>query len=626
MATMDSRSSSVSSFFSDQLDDEVIEEGEDLAEYDSAPRDIYGVHDTDGEIIAVRKGESLPFTTKYKRKNSSSKAVKFHVNKKLQVDVIAYEPKLKKKKSSDGGLSIAGEQSLQLSLQSEKSPQSLQLSQSPQSSQLSVPSDEGNSGDEGHLGAGRSRDAGEKKSPQCPGDCAGKKLKNQNEFVTEIDQKFEAKIIDGLEAGFRLPIKEKLKNDTILLPKENIAIVNSLIQYLADQYGPVRPDKKFCERLAELLRCKFPATFREKYVVSSTVGKFDVPKFKGEGGYRDLATRIGDQFYNRKIRSTFKKRVIGEDEIEEPAKKNKGKPKKTYCLNPERWDIDIGATRKAKEEAKKQFRRFCDAESIEEKKMALMEAVVFVQKQFRTKEPSQTVQDLDSFWDAGPEILSIWFEWLVDGSQDGHLATTVSLQMTKVFNLIEAYIIDKRGEEGEEDLARIKEEAREANGDTTMYQLHLIRDLAKLFRNKVEKFIFIDFKDDKKSGPDETMPNIYITKRDTFGEGEFPEKILMNLRIGDKTIWTDISLPQALAGVTQIYFSFNMMYPSDIDDILQFNERILCNFGTDDGARNPRNIVKKCFREFKVTYESLKILRYFNPIFSGICWYSAIEV
>ena len=210
MATMDSgsRSSSVSSFFSDQLDDEVIEEGEDLAEYDSAPRDIYGVHDTDGEIIAVRKGESLPFTTKYKRKNSSSKAVKFHVNKKLQVDVIAYEPKLKKKKSSDGGLSIAGEQSLQLSLQSEKSPQSLQLSQSPQSSQLSVPSDEGNSGDEGHLGAGRSRDAGEKKSPQCPGDCAGKKLKNQNEFVTEIDQKFEEKIIDGLEAGFRLPIKE----------------------------------------------------------------------------------------------------------------------------------------------------------------------------------------------------------------------------------------------------------------------------------------------------------------------------------------------------------------------------------------------------------------------------------
>ena len=249
-----------------------------------------------------------------------------------------------------------------------------------------------------------------------------------------------------------------------------------------------------------------------------------------------------------------------------------------------------------------------------------MEAVVFVQKQFREMEPSQTVEDLKSFWEAGPEILSLWFEWLVDGSKDGHLATTVDLQMTKVLNIIEAYIIDKRGEEAEKELARINEEAREANGDSTMYQLHLIRDLAKLFKNKAEKFIFIDAKDDKKSGPDETLPNIYITKRNTHGENDYPEKIVMNLRIGDKIIWKDISLPQALAGVIQIYFSFNMLYPSDLDDILQFNERILCNFGTDDGARNPKNIVKKCFRDFKVTYESLKILRYFNPIFSGICW------
>ena len=40
MATMDSgsRSSSVSSFFSDQLEDEVIEEGEDLAVYDRVSR------------------------------------------------------------------------------------------------------------------------------------------------------------------------------------------------------------------------------------------------------------------------------------------------------------------------------------------------------------------------------------------------------------------------------------------------------------------------------------------------------------------------------------------------------------------------------------------------------------
>ena len=87
----DSRSASVSSYFSEQLDDEEIEVGEDLAEYDSAPRDIYGVHDTDGEILAVKKGESLPVTTKYKRKHSSSTPVKFHVNTKLQVETIPFK-------------------------------------------------------------------------------------------------------------------------------------------------------------------------------------------------------------------------------------------------------------------------------------------------------------------------------------------------------------------------------------------------------------------------------------------------------------------------------------------------------------------------------------------------------
>ena len=361
MALRSSSTSSLCSFTSEQLDVEEIEEDE---EFHSAPWDIFGVHDTDGEILAVKKGESLPATTKYKRKHPSSIPVKFHVNNKLQVETKAYEPKPKKclfdkKKKSreiipekcDGGLRLTGEQSPQLSL----------------------PSDEGNSGggrekspcDEGHLGAGRSCDAGEKKSPQSPGDCAGKKFKNQNEFVTELDQKFEEKIIDGLEAGLRLPIKEKLENHNTLNPRENNAIVNSLIQNLSEQYGPVRPDKKFCERLAELLRCKFPETFREKYVASSTVGNFDLPKFKGEGGYRDLAKRIGEQFYNRNVRPTIKKPVIGEAEIEEPAKK-KGKQKKTYCLNPEKWDIDKGASMKDKEEAQKQFRRFRDAESIDE--------------------------------------------------------------------------------------------------------------------------------------------------------------------------------------------------------------------------------------------------------------------
>ena len=604
-------------------DDEVLFDDSAEREYDIAPRDVHGVHDTDGMMLVLKKGESLPFTSRYKRKGKDSKLVKFYVNKNLQCEVIARidAPNIKKRKTSeishekgDG----AGKQSPQLSSPSEKSSQS---------SQLSVTSEEAYSGDDGDHRAGTSRDAGEKKSPQSPGDCAGKKLRNHNEFVAELYEKFDEKVIGGIEASLRLTIKQKFETDDKLNARENNAIVNSVIQCLSEQYGPARPDQKLCDKLAELLRCKFQATFKEKYVVNSDLGNFDLAKTKGEGGHRALAIRIGEQFYNRIIRPTIKKPADqdDQDESEEPEKK-KGKYKKTYMLNQEKWELDKGATMKEKREAQEQFIRFCEAESDEERKDALLKSVVHVQKFFRVREPSQVVEDLNSFWQAGPEILSFWFEWLVDGSKDGHLATTVDSQLNKVLNLIEAYIKHRRGEEAERDLARIKKEAREANGCETYYQLHLIRALAKVFRNKAEMFIYIDGEDDDKSGPDETLPNMYITKRDTHGVDDYPEKIVMNLRIGHKIIWEDLTLPQAIAGVTQLYFSFNLMYPPDIDDILQFNERIMCNFGTDDGARNPKQTVKKCFREFTVTYESLKILRYFNPMFSGILWFSSIEI
>ena len=76
---------------------------------------------------------------------------------------------------------------------------------------------------------------------------AGKRFKSQAEFLTELDKEFEKKVIDGLEAGLRLKVKEKLATNIQLIPKENNAIVNSVLQNIFDQYGPVKPDIKLCE-------------------------------------------------------------------------------------------------------------------------------------------------------------------------------------------------------------------------------------------------------------------------------------------------------------------------------------------------------------------------------------------
>ena len=105
--------------------------------------DIFGVHDTDGQILAVKKGESLPVTTKYKRKHTSSTPVKFHVNTKLQVETIPYEPKKKKTLSPQASLTASYKCDGVRRLTGEKSPQS------------SLPCDEGHRG-AGNSGGGRS--------------------------------------------------------------------------------------------------------------------------------------------------------------------------------------------------------------------------------------------------------------------------------------------------------------------------------------------------------------------------------------------------------------------------------------------------------------------------------------
>ena len=210
------------------------------------------------------------------------------------------------------------------------------------------------------------------------------------------------------------------------------------------------------------------------------------------------------------------------------------------------------------------------------------------------------MEDLRHFWEAGPDLLSEWFEWLVGGSKHGKLSLAAAEQLTKVINIVEDFIISKRGEEFAKEMEVVKAESLEENGKIIMYEVFLFRLLSKLFKNKPEKLIYIDGTDDKKNGPEEKDPNIFVTKQQALGIEEFEKKVILSLRIGDKVICHDVSLPEALAGVVQIYFAFNILYPVDVDDTLQFLERIVCNFGSQDGARNKKNVVKKGYRDFEV--------------------------
>ena len=112
-----------------------------------------------------------------------------------------------------------------------------------------------------------------------------KRFISASEFVTDIENNFEVKIIGGLEAGLRSSVSDKMKSNVPLLPKENNAVVNSILQAVFDQYGPERPDKKFCEKIADVLKAKFSSTYRIISSVETPLGSLALPKAKGEGRY-----------------------------------------------------------------------------------------------------------------------------------------------------------------------------------------------------------------------------------------------------------------------------------------------------------------------------------------------------
>ena len=127
----------------------------------------------------------------------------------------------------------------------------------------------------------------------------------------------------------------------------------------------------------------------------------------------------------------------------------------------------------------------------------------------------------------------------------------------KVMNVTEQYLLEKKGSEYETEMEKVKELAETNHGNDAWYKIYLIRELAKVFRNKPEKILFIDASDDPKTGPNEHQANIFITKQNMIGESDYDEKISLSLRLGNKVVYQDISLNQALAGCIQMYFIFH---------------------------------------------------------------------
>ena len=609
------KSSSVTSFTSDMLDNDDLFDVQNL-EFESAPYDITTDIPGIGDVVIAKIGSGLPVTSNYYKNKEGSKAWKFLVSKALDVSILS-EREIKKPKRVVAKLNPNSEELIDLgsnvsllsssifepvlaakSHSASVSDQqvvfqnllSLDLAAQPPHVVPDHPlSDSLNSSlDHSALRAGEVRSA-------------GKEFRSMGEFLTHVDSDFVSAVIGGLEAGLRRTCEVKLVNKNELLPKENIGIIHALNQTVYNEFGPDRPDPKFCHKLAEILKSKYPQTFRVKKTVQTSFGSLEMKRNKGEGGHRDLVHRIGDNFYNKFTKKTVKRPEIGTENPEQKLASPGGKKlKKGYGVTAERYNYGKMSSKEEQEAAKNAFKKLYHSDSLEEKEQLTILARIYIQIQFRSLQPSQAAEDLKPLWSAGPSLLSSWFEWLVSGSRDGNLSVSADMQLIKVLNLVEQFIISKKGSSFEAEIEGVRESAELEYGNDIWFKIYLIKQLGKLFKNQAEKLIFIDGTDEFCDGPSEQEPNVFVTKQRLIGEDDYDERIVLSLRIGAKVIMEDITLSQALSGCIQLYFSFHLHYPTEADDLYQFVQRIFCNFREHEGARNKKNAVRKTFRDFEV--------------------------
>ena len=120
------------------------------------------------------------------------------------------------------------------------------------------------------------------------------------DWLKNLDEKFFEIIFENMDSVTRDETALAVQNHVRLSPIQNSSLINSLNFHTFNLIGAVIPDQSFCRVLATILKNKLPETY-----LGTTTD--DGVTRKGEGGKKNLSTRIADCFYNVFIRTTKNK-------------------------------------------------------------------------------------------------------------------------------------------------------------------------------------------------------------------------------------------------------------------------------------------------------------------------------
>ena len=276
------------------------------------------------------------------------------------------------------------------------------------------------------------------------------------------------------------------------------------------------------------------------------------------------------------------------------------KVRRLYGIKHEHWFISKKISQAEYKKSENNFEKLAsvidgDLETIE---ACLESSRQFIQINFRNEDPSSHVNKLKYFW-AKPNgllVLNLWFEWLVGGSDTGSLKMTLEENIDRNMVFVERFLVEKNSENYVGQLKIAKQSLIEKYGNNTMYYLHLLRELCKIWNNDPGKVFFVVGEDSLQQLS--TQPYLHIVSVNQLGEADHSWKLVISVRVGGTVIFEDVTMGEGLAAILQVTFAFNLLYDKSVDDMYNFLQRILAKFGPADGARNEKNKLKKNFNDF----------------------------
>ena len=592
--------------------------------FNEAPYDIFFDHPHLGKIKVASLGEKLPFVTKYLGTVGSDKVAKFRVENNLNVSVVkqrnknevAKVPTLVSKPQS-----LPSSSRKPLHCVTEKLPANSSLIFNNMEDIIATDNqkiiDEEQSSaidvvimDQENLSVFKQKEhessilntvVKEKgvslstvpESPPSLLDGESRpSLSTRSEFVMELRNSFEEKVINGLQIGIQKKVKEKMVTKEALSAQEDISICNVVIHLMQENFGnEISKRYSLCEDIGAVLKEKFPTTYSTCKAVRTDIGLLPINNGRGHGGSSALGKRLSTNFYNTFLRPSISKNGDSiSKEGDQPRKKFK--KQHFYELNADKYCLSFV------ESEKDDFKTLLDklpCASTHVEMLSLLEQLrPYIQSIFRSKEPCDVVLILRPFFEAGTKILNAWFVWITDS--DSNLAIEAENRIATAISYAEQYITNKNTDMVEK-LRVAKHYSLLKTGNLIDYYVSVVREFSLKARNKPHFLVFLSGIDKETEGLH--TPFVYVTRKNVRGIGNFDEELCFAVKVSNLTIYKNLTLPEALKALIQLYFVLNINYPKDCDDGFNFVQRAILGFGSVDGSRNTKNVIKKSYRDFE---------------------------